>query len=75
MRETLDELGAPWVSTRGPLLTHARESGRALDPYYLSNGHLSPLGNEVALRAIENGLAGRFGEGGGAGAPRSWRAR
>ena len=65
VRETLDELGAPWVSTRGPLLTHARESGRTLDPYYLSNGHLSPLGNEVALRAIEDGLAGRFGEGGG----------
>lgn len=65
VRETLDELGAPWVSTRGPLLTHARASGRTLDPYYLSNGHLSPLGNEVALRAIEDGLAGRFGEGGG----------
>jgi hypothetical protein len=65
LRETLDELGARWVSTRGPLLSHASASGRALDTYYLANGHLSPLGNEVALRAIQDGLGGRFGEGGG----------
>jgi len=62
VRETLTELGAPWVSTRGPLLSHARASGREIDAYYLNNGHMTPLGNEVALRAIVDGLAGRFGE-------------
>jgi hypothetical protein len=58
----LDEVGLPAVSTRGPLLAHAAATGRAPADYYLSNGHLSPLGNQVALRAITEGLEGRFGE-------------
>ena len=62
LRSWLDEAGLPWVSTRGPLLAHARASGREVGEYFLANGHLSSLGNQVALRAITEGLAGRYGE-------------
>ena len=60
LTDTLDALGLDWVSTRGALTRHAEQSGRAPADYYQANGHLDPLGNQVALRAITEGLQGRF---------------
>ncbi len=58
----LDELGLPWVSTRGPLLAHAAASGRPTSDYYQENDHLNALGNHAAFRALAQGLEGHFGD-------------
>jgi len=62
---TLDELGERWISTRDPILTHARASGRELSEYFDVTEHFNALGNQVAFRAIREGLAGRSGSGSG----------
>ena len=62
LREQLDARGIPWVTARGPLLAHARQSGRRTADYFQEDGHLNALGNHAAHRAILDGLAGRFGD-------------
>lgn len=56
---TLDRAGARWRSTRPALVGHARASGRGLDEYFDTTGHLDGLGNFAAFRAIEDELLGR----------------
>jgi hypothetical protein len=62
LREELDAHGISWVATRGPLLAHARDTGRDSRAYFLRDGHPNALGNQVAFRALRDGLAARFGE-------------
>lgn len=56
--EVLGRIGAPFVSSRWPLLLGARP----WEEYFGTEdtGHYGPLGNEVVFQCLRDGLEGRF---------------
>jgi hypothetical protein len=79
--EVLGDLGAPFVSSKRPMLDDALAKGCELWSYFVREGpglnHYNAEGNRVVFRAIEAGLRGEFEPAGGylPGAPEHPRLR
>lgn len=71
--EAAADIGMHWVSSKPILLEDALLSARSIQAYFGADGHerdhFGALGNEVALRAIVQGLRSEFGTAREHGAP------